>query len=62
MFNVFCFPVVGKERIETKQIIIGVVNRMDLISFITNDDYHRKSDTPSPAPTQDGTDEDDLPN
>lgn len=49
-----------KEKIETKQIIIGVVNRMDLINFITNDDYHRKSDTPSPAPTQDGTDEDDL--
>ena len=51
-----------KEKIETKQIIIGVVTRMDLISFITNEDYHRKSDTSSPAPTQDGTDEDDLPN
>jgi len=54
---------VEKDKIEKKQIVIGVVTRMDLINFITNEDYnHTKSDSSSPAPTQDGTDEEDLHN
>lgn len=53
---------IDKEKIETKQIVIGVVTRMDLINFIMNEDDHKtKSSTSSPSPTQDETDEDDIP-
>ncbi|KFM60452.1 Cystathionine beta-synthase, partial [Stegodyphus mimosarum] len=52
---------VDKEKIETKQIVIGIVTRMDLISFITNEEDSRmKSDSSSPPPTHDGTDEEDT--
>ncbi|XP_035225876.1 cystathionine beta-synthase-like isoform X2 [Stegodyphus dumicola] len=52
---------VDKEKIETKQIVIGIVTRMDLISFITNEEDSRmKSDSSSPPPTHDGTDEEDA--
>ncbi|XP_055935370.1 cystathionine beta-synthase-like isoform X1 [Argiope bruennichi] len=37
-----------KESMETKQIVIGVVTRIDLINFITNEDEHRSS---SPSAT-----------
>lgn len=54
--------VTDKGNIETKQIVIGIVTRIDLINFITNEEEQKsRSGTHSPStPVKNGSETDDL--
>ncbi|KAG8191911.1 hypothetical protein JTE90_019845 [Oedothorax gibbosus] len=52
--------ITDKSTIETKQIVIGIVTRIDLINFITNEEEQKsRSGTHSPiSPEKNGSDTD----